>query len=593
MIKPILRQFGRVAARLGHAAARMVISACKSCLVFALRFFSAPDMPRKKLNAHSRGRIAFAAASALLLYIAVGAKIFLTASAGEEASTALEGTIQTSATRADITDRSGNVLATNIDTHSLYAHPHQIVDLERVVKELLAIFPSLEEEKLRKDLRPNRKFAWIRRRISPEQMELVHNIGDPGLLFGTREMRFYPNENLAAHVLGGYRFGKEGVHDAEIIGIAGAEGYFNDLLNDPKRTDPLRLSIDLPTQNAIEDVLEGGMKMLGAKGASAIVMDAKNGRIRAMASLPDFNPNDRPSPLLKGDPADSPIFNRAVQGVYELGSVFKVFTIAQAIDLGLVTPQTMMDTKGPMRVGRHKIRDFHDYGPSLSVKDVLVESSNIGTARLAMMINSNRQQEFLRSLGLLDASGVELIEAEYAKPLLPSRWTGITSMTISYGHGLSTSPTHLAAAYATVLSGGGRVHPTLLEDASTKQGEQVVSETTSKKMRDMVRAVVTEGTASFARETGYSVGGKTGTADKVKPGGGYHKDKVLATFATAVPAHDPEYIVVVTFDEPVDRTLGRDSRTAGWTAVPITGEAIRRIGPLLDITYTPEEEKTD
>jgi cell division protein FtsI (penicillin-binding protein 3) len=576
---------------------RMAVRLCrplKAAFVFiVLRFFSPANLPQKKLNAHSRGRIAFAASSALFLYIAVAAKIFITASAGEEASTALTGSVKTSATRADITDRSGNVLATNIDTHSLYAHPNQIVDLEKVITNLLKIFPNLEEEKLRKDLRPSRKFAWVRRRISPEQMAKVHDIGDPGLLFGRREMRFYPNENLAAHVLGGYRFGKEGVHDAEIIGIAGAEGYFNDLLNDPERDAPLRLSIDLPTQNAIEDVLEGGMKMLGAKGASAIVMDAKSGRIRAMASLPDFNPNDRPSPLLKGDPADSPIFNRAVQGVYELGSVFKVFPIAQALDLGLVTPNTMMDTKGPMRVGRHKIRDFHDYGPRLSVTDVLVESSNIGTARLAMMINPERQKEFHQKLGLLDASGVELLEARNAKPLLPQRWTGITSMTISYGHGLSTSPTHLAAAYATILTGGERVYPTLLEDSQTAPGERIIGESTSAKMRKMIRAVVTEGTASFARNTGYSVGGKTGTADKVKPGGGYHRDKVLATFATAVPAENPEYIVVVTFDEPVDHTLGHAKRTAGWTAVPITGEAIRRIGPLLDITYTPEEEPED
>jgi len=585
-----------ILSNLSYYAARVLSLVLKGFGLFlrgAVALFAPADLPEKKLHAHSRGRIAFAASCALIFFLSVGTKIFFTASSGEAASTALTGSVRTTASRADIVDRSGHVLATNIDTHSLYAHPHQLVNRERTIKELLRIFPDMAEEKLRKDLSAARKFAWIRRRISPEQMEAVHDIGEPGLLFGKREMRFYPNENLASHVLGGYRFGREGVSNAEIIGIAGVEGYFNELLNDVTRTEPLRLSIDLPTQNTIEDVLAGGMKMLNAKGASAVVMEVKSGKIRALASLPDFNPNDRPTPLLQGSPSDSPIFNRAVQGVYELGSVFKVFTIAQAIDLGLVSPSTMIDTKGPMKVGRYKIRDFHDYGDRLSVTNILVESSNIGTARLALAINTKRQEEFMRELGMLDPTGLEVLEAERARPLLPQKWNEISSMTISYGHGLSVSPTHLAAGYATILGDGHRVYPTLLEGADASKGPRVVGEVTSKKMRTMVREVVKEGTASFARKTGYSVGGKTGTADKAKPTGGYYHDRVIASFAAAVPADDPEYIVIVNFDEPVDYTLGRPSRTAGWTAVPIAGEAIRRIGPLLNITYTPEEQNED
>lgn len=552
--------------------------------------FAPADLQGRKLHKLSRGRMAFAAACALSLFLSVSAKIFWVVSAGEQANTSFSGSIQTYASRADITDRHGNVLATNIDTHSLYAHPHQLVDPEGTIKKLLEIFPTLDEKKLRKSLAPNRKFAWIRKRISPEQMELVHNIGDPGLLFGTREMRFYPNENLASHILGGFRFDKEGVNHAEIIGVAGAEGYFNETLNDPARTEPLRLSIDLPTQNAVEDVLAGGMKMLKARGASAIILEANTGKIRAMASLPDFNPNNRPAPALTGEPGDSPIFNRAVQGVYELGSVFKVLTVAQAIDLGLVTPKTIIDTKGPLKVGRFRIRDYHQLSPKMSVTEVLVESSNIGTARIATMINPARQKDFLDDLGLLESSSIELLEAPKAKPLLPAKWSGISSMTIAYGHGLSTSPLHFASAFATVLSEDGRrIYPTLLEDEDPKYGPQIVSPGTAAKMRKMVRAVVTDGTASFARKTGYSIGGKTGTADKARPGGGYYKDRVIATFAAAVPAEDPEYIVVVSFDEPEDYTLGRVKRTAGWTSVPIAAEIIRRIGPLLDISYTPED----
>jgi len=487
--------------------------------------------------------------------------------------------------RSDITDRNGRILATNLETHSLYAHPRDMVDPDHAASELVKIFPELKHDKLLADFTGDRKFLWIRRQISPEQMQAVHDIGSPGLLFGPREMRLYPNGAIASHILGGASYGREGVASAEVIGVAGVERKFDERLRDPAREgEPLALSIDLTVQAAAEEVLAGGMSIMNAKGAASVLMDVHTGEIISMVSLPDFDPNNRPTVLTTGDQSDSPLFNRAVQGVYELGSVFKIFAVAQAMDLGLLNQDTMIDTKGPLQWGRFKIRDFHDYGAQLSATDVIVKSSNIGTARIAMQIGAERQQDFLRSLGFMQATPVELSEAPSGAPLLPRQWSEISTMTISYGHGLSSSPLHLAAGYASLLNGGTKVEPTLVRRDTAQSGPRVVRESVSTRARDMLRAVVTRGTASFGEVQGYAVGGKTGTADKPKErGGGYYDDKTISTFASVFPADDPKYVLIVTFDEPSENSGKKPRRTAGWTAVPVAAEMIRRTAPLLGL----------
>lgn len=487
--------------------------------------------------------------------------------------------------RADITDRNGRILATNLQTYSLYAHPQDMVDPVYAADELVKIFPELKLDKLLADFSGARKFLWIRRQISPEQMQAVHDIGSTGLLFGPREMRLYPNGAIAAHILGGASYGREGVASAEVIGVAGVEREFDELLRDPAREgEPLALSIDLTVQAAAEEVLAGGMSIMNAKGAASVLMDLHSGEIISMVSLPDFDPNNRPHVLTTGDQSDSPLFNRAVQGVYELGSVFKIFAVAQALELGLINPDTMIDTKGPLQWGRFKIRDFRNYGAQLSAMDVIVKSSNIGTARIAMEIGAERQQDFLTSLGFTKATPVELSEAPSGAPLLPRNWSEISTMTISYGHGLSSSPLHLATGYASLLNGGTRVEPTLIRRATLQNGPRVVSEAVSTQAREMLRQVVVRGTASFGEVAGYEVGGKTGTADKPKEnGGGYYDDKVITTFASVFPANDPKYILIVTFDEPSENSGAEPRRTAGWTAVPVAAEMIRRIAPLLGL----------
>ncbi|MFD1882327.1 peptidoglycan D,D-transpeptidase FtsI family protein [Paracoccus pacificus] len=548
----------------------------------ARRHAEIQDRARKR----AEGRLLVMAAVFVLAFGTVGVRMAALAS-----SQPSEPRAQTTGTgagiiaqRADIIDRKGRILATNLLTYSLYAQPQKMVDPVRVANELVRIFPDLNKERLTKDFTGARKFVWIKKKISPEQMQAVHDIGDPGLEFGPREMRLYPNGRLASHILGGFNFGREDVNSAEVLGVAGVEKEFDGWLRDPaKNGAPLRLSIDMTVQGAMEQVLSSGMKVMNAKGAAAILMEVQTGEIVAMASMPDFDPNDRPSPLTKGDASDSPLFNRALQGQYELGSTFKIFPVAQALDLKLVSPTTMINSRSPMTIGKYKIRDFHNYGAQLSVTEIIVKSSNVGTVHIAQMIGPERQRAFLKSLGLFDPSPVEMVEAANARPLVPSRWPAVTAATVAFGHGVASSPLNLAAAYATLANKGRRVYPTLVNNRNRPPGPQVISPAAAQTALALLRQVVTRGTARQAEVPGYAVAGKTGTADKAKPTGGYYENKVISTFASVFPVNDPKYVLVVTLDEPSETSGAVARRTAGMTAVPVAAEMVRRLSPLVGL----------
>ena len=551
---------------------------------------------RDKSRLRAEGRLLLLGMGFAAAFTLIGARMgLLAATEPMEPRSAAPGA-EITAQRADITDRNGNVLATNMLTHALYAHPRDMVDPKRVAQELAAIFPELKAEDLYRRFTDGRSFLWIRKVLSPEQMQRVHEIGDPGLLFGPREMRLYPNGALAAHVLGGTSFGAEGVHSAEVIGTAGIEKALDARMRDPAQAgQPLQLSLDLTLQAVVEEILQTGMTMLSAKGAAAILMDVHTGEILSLASLPAFDPNDRPNNPTSGEPGDSPLFNRAVQGVYELGSTFKIFTIANALELGLVTPDTMVDANAPKRVGRFTIKEFQNknYGPLLSVRDVIAKSSNVGTANLALTIGALRQQAFYKALGFFEPTQIELVEAPGAKPIVPKKWPDITVITTSYGHGISASPMHLAAAYGAIANGGIRITPTLLHGGVPQTGPRVMSEQTARDARAMLREVVTHGTATMADVPGYEVAGKTGTAEKPNKQGGYDTDKVVNTFAMMFPASEPKYVLVVTLDEPVDTSGSEPRRTAGWTAVPVAAEIVRRAAPLLGLRPMVEPKAPD
>lgn len=549
---------------------------------------------RARAQSRAEGRLLLLGVAFFAAFLVVGTRMGqLAASVPEEPRSAGTGT-EISGRRADITDRNGRILATNFSTFALYAHPKQMVDPKHVAVELNKLFPDMDAADMERRFTDGRSFMWLRKKLSPEQMQAVHDIGDPGLLFGPRDMRLYPNGHLASHVLGGASFGAEGVHSAEVIGTAGIERAMDARLRDPAQAaTPLALSIDLTIQSTMAEVLDAGMTMMNAKGAAGVLLDVHTGEIISMVSLPDFDPNDRPTPLLKGDPGDSPLFNRSLQGVYELGSTAKIFAVSQAMELGLVNPETMVDANAPMRWGRFKIGEFegHNYGPLLSVTEVIEKSSNVGTAHIALMVGAERQQAFFKALGLFDPVPIEMTEAPGAAPLIPKRWSDIVTITTSYGHGMSVSPMHLAVAYAAIANDGVLLPPTLLKRDKAPEGTRILSEKTASAAAIMLRRVVTNGTASLGEVEGYEVGGKTGTADKVKAGGGYDKDKNINTFAAMFPVSNPQYVLVVTLDEASENTGSRPRRTAGWTTVPVAAEVIRRVAPLLglrpQIEYTP------
>lgn len=551
------------------------------------------DALRDRARSRAEKRLVLLALCFFASFSVIGVRMgSLAASTPTEPRAAAAGS-EIAAQRADIVDRTGRILATNMLTYALYAQPRDLVDPARAATALAAIFPELDATDLLRRFTDGRSFLWVRKVLSPEQKQQVHEIGDPGLYFGPREMRLYPNGTLAAHILGGTAFGAEGVRSAQVIGTAGLEAALEQRLADPAQSaTPVTLSIDLTLQATVEEVLSAGMTTLHAKGAAAILMDVRTGEVLAIASLPDFDPNNRTGIDPTRDPSDNPLFNRAVQGVYELGSTFKIFAAAQVMELGLATPDTQIDTAQPFRIGRFPINEFdgHNYGPTKSLSEVIAVSSNIGSAHLGLMIGGERQREFLTSLGLLDPPQIELTEARSARAMFQTPWNDVATVTASYGHGIATSLLNLAAAYATIANGGTKVTPTLLRADHILQGPRVMTQATAKACVMMMRQVVTDGTATFADVQGYQVAGKTGTAEKPKKTGrGYDKEKVINTFASIFPASDPRYVLVVTLDEPVETAGPKPLRTAGYTAVPVAAEIIRRVGPLVGLRPIFEE----
>ena len=554
------------------------------------RYITSSDRNRKR----SERRLFFVGIMFLMGFMLVCVR--MTVMASSEISEPLREASSSKLTsqRSNIVDRHGSILATNLPTIALYANPTIILRPETAVEKLSRIFPELDSKKLLKDFKSNKTFLWIKEKLSPEQQQAVHEIGEPGLMYGPREMRLYPNGRFASHILGGTRFNNQSARNADMVGSAGIEATFNDFLNDRNRNgEPLQLSLDLSVQAAVERILNGSMELMNAKGASGIVLDVMTGEIISMVSLPDFDPNDRPKLVKNSKPSDSALFNRAVQGLYELGSTFKIFTVAKALELELVGPETQLEFPNRMKIMGVLVKDDHYKGPILNVANVISQSSNVGTAILASKIGTEHQINMLRTLGLLEPTELELVEAGGIKPLKPRKWTDISTVTISFGYGLSVSPLHLAVAYASLVNGGYKIKPSILKTGNQELGERVVSKQTSDNLRQIMRLVVQEGTASLGKVNGYDVGGKTGTAEKQKEGGpGYDKDRVISTFASFFPVNRPRYVLVVSFDEPSYKSgkLKRE-RSAGWTAVPVSAEIIKRIAPLLDLRPSFEVEK--
>lgn len=483
--------------------------------------------------------------------------------------------------RPDIVDRNGVLLATDIKVYSLFANPRKIIDVDEAVELLTAVLPKLDVGKLTRQL-SNRKraFVWIKREVSPALKNEVYNQGIPGIGFRKETLRVYPNGRLAAHVLG--------YVDVDSHGIAGMEKYLDDRgalytasLADPvkKANMPAVLSIDSKVQHAVTDELAKAISHFKAKAGAGIVMDVNTGEIIAMVSLPDYNPNQPVG-------AQNPLaINRVTTGVYELGSVIKAVTFAMAFDAGVMTMNSRYDARFPLKVGRSKIHDFHAQRRILTVPEVFLHSSNIGTARMALDVGMARHQAFLRKAGMFDRLIAELPEA--AAPILPKRWGKITTVTAAFGHGFAVQPLQGVTVASAIVNGGHLIPPTFLKrgrEAAMGLSVPLIKPQTSEKMRYLFRLNAQKGTARKADKlaAGYRIGGKTGTAEKVVKGR-YSKDHRLNSFIGAFPMEKPKYSVLVMLDEPqpLKETFGY--ATSGWNAVPTAGKVIARIAPLLGI----------
>lgn len=469
--------------------------------------------------------------------------------------------------RADIVDRNGKLLATNLQTASLYANARVVPEPADVVDRLMHVLPGLNRAELLAKLTSRNGFVWIKRNLSPQEQYDVNGLGIPGLGFQQEQCRIYPHGRLTSHVLG--------YTDVDNNGIAGIENYFDaELKRRAASGKPIELALDLRVQHAVRDELRRAMRTFSAKGAAGVVMDVNTGEVLAMVSLPDFDSNHAGSVV--GDAR----FNRVSLGVYELGSVFKIFTTAMALDTGTVNFRSGYDATKPIRVSRFIINDDHPKNRWLSVPEIFMFSSNIGAVKMALDVGADTQRAFMDRLGMFRQPGIEL--PEIGRPLGPEPWREVSTMTVSFGHGLAVSPLQLAAGVSAIVNGGLYRRPTLVKQDGLSVATRVISARTSERMRRLMRLAVTAGTGRQADVPYSLVGGKTGTAEKAK-GRRYDRRALLSSFVAAFPMHAPRYVVYVLLDEPRGTAKTHGFASAGWTAAPTTSHVIARIGPILKV----------
>ena len=487
--------------------------------------------------------------------------------------------------RADITDRNGVVLAATIKGISLAVRPPRVIgDREKLATELARLFPSRSIDYYRRILRGPRKFVYLERGATPAKIHAVRLLGEPAIEEVPDPKRFYPQGTMASQVIGYMDIGG--------VPVSGMEAYLDKRLTSSANAgQPVALSLDSRVQAAMESALAAQVVKHSAVGGAGIVLDVHTGEVLAMASLPVFNSNAPGLVPVGTDPLRPDArYNRAISSVYELGSTFKMITFANAIESGVITDfAKRYDATAPLHVGGFTIRDDHPENRWMSIPDIMIHSSNIGTARIADELGEARTSTFFRKLGFDRPVDLEL--GARGKPLWPGFWARTTVMTTAYGHGIAVSQLHLANAYAALVNGGILRPATMLKRApgTAPAGKRVISAATSARMRQLMRLVVTHGTGKTGNIPGLRIGGKTGTAEK-NLNGRYIHNSLVTTFAGVFPMDAPRYVVIVTMDEPqgIKETYG--FRTAAWTALPAVKNVIARIGPLLGIIPDPSRD---
>jgi cell division protein FtsI (penicillin-binding protein 3) len=531
----------------------------------------------RNVKAKARLGLAIVIFSAVYCVIALRLVMFATVSDGHGSRRSV-GADAVATARPDILDRNGQVLATDVRTPSLFGEPRKIIDVDEAVELLTAVLPDLDATEVRERLSSKRGFVWLKREITPQQQVEIHKLGIPGIGFLSENKRVYPNGPVISHEIGHVNIDNQGIAGIEkwVDGQGLAALHMAGLATD-RLQKPVELAVDLRVQFALRDELVKAREKFNAKAAAGVITDVNTGEIVAMVSEPDYDPNN---PREANDPTR---INRLTTGVYEMGSTFKVFTVAMALDTGKVNLNSTFDARASLRYGRFTIHDDHPIPRNLSVSEIFTYSSNIGAARMALAGGVDAHQQFLRKLGQLDRLRTELPES--AEPIVPKRWGELNTVTIAFGHGLSVAPLQAVMGVAATMNGGLLLPPTFLKrsrEEALKLGKQVLKPETSQMMRYLMRLNAEKGTGTKANVGGYYIGGKTGTAEKVV-NGRYSKTKLLTDFMAVLPADKPRYLILIMLDEPRPAPGTFGFATAGWNAAPTAANVIGRVAPLLGI----------
>ncbi len=520
--------------------------------------------------ARSRYRFRLACLAFALAFLSIGGRLVTLGFADTGQSAGGLYDISSTVHRPDIFDRDRRLLATDIKGATLYADPARVIDVDELAEQVASVLPDVSAKDLRSRLKRGSRFVRIKRELTPRQQAEIHELGLPGLGFIEEFRRVYPVGATASQVVG--------LVDVDNKGLAGIEKFIDD---NPQLTmigeEAMTLSLDLGVQHVLREELGRAIAAYDAKAAAGIVIDVHSGEVVGLASLPDYDPNHREQAL------DKERLNRIGFGVYEMGSVFKVFTVAGVLDMGLANMRSHYDASAPIHYASFTIDDFHGQRRSLSVPEVFIYSSNIGAAKMALQMGVDRHRAFLTKLGLLSRVPTEL--GESAAPIVPRHWQKLNTMTIAFGHGLSVTPLQLAAATLPLVNGGIAVTPTFRPRSREQgmiEGHRVLKPETSAALLKMMRLNVLKGTGKRADVEGYRVGGKTGTAEKVVRGR-YSTSALLTSFLAAFPTDAPEYLVLVMLDEPQRVAESNNHATAGVNAAPAAGKIIGRIAPILGV----------
>ncbi len=542
-----------------------------------------PDLARLASLERSRGRLVLAAAGFGVLFGAVALKLAHATliDPREPRRIAVRGPsgaqhAAAGGARATVTDRNSEILAVSLPVTALVANPRLIDDPAALADQLVRVLPQLERDRLVTRLSGDRSFAYVSRGLTPRETQAVNDLAVAGLEFHTAERRYYPQGRAAVHVLGNV--------DVDGEGVSGIERYFDERLR-LRPNDPLRLSIDVRVQIALRDAVGHAISEYNGIGGAGILTDINSGEIISLVSLPDYDAGDI------GGATPEQRFNRVTVGTYEPGSTFKLLTAAMALDAGTVTLSGGYDASRPIRYGRFTISDYRGKNRWLTLPEILAYSSNLGAAHMAAAVGPQRHREFMGRMGMLGRLHVELPETAGTLAPPASAWKEINTFTVGFGHGISVTPLHVITGVSAVANGGILRQPTLLAQSpgTVREGVRVISERTSETMRRLMRIVVTEGSAKGAEVPGYFVGGKTGTAQKTGPRGGYLADKRIAAFVGAFPMNAPRYALYVMVDEPKPNARSHGFATAGWVAAPAAGSVIARVAPVMGVV--PEDPR--